>query len=1155
MKDEQDHLHDLIRSVRRRRRLLLALRGTAACVGSGALILLLAGWVALRYQHAAGVVLSLRLTAVAVFLTGLYLFLIRPLLRRISDGQLARLIEERAPDLANRFVSAVEFGTQPRAAEASPAIVERLVADANERAAVVDLDTVVRRRRLWLYAATSVLALLGLAAILLWGPRPLVAGVTRLVTPTALAAGPDDALSIAIRPGSARVPRNSDQRIVASLANLGAETVTFFSRPTKSESATEWVGQTMEPARARSDFQFVIFSIQDSIEYFVEANGVRSETYRLDVVDLPFVKQIDLRLDFPAFTRTATKTIVDGGDIAAVKGTVAHLTARLTGKVKAARAVLGDGGRVELQPDTDNSFSGAIIVSANTSYYIELVSLEGETYRGSNEHDITVLEDQPPTVTFDRPGRDLRATSLEEVFTQVKAEDDYGVVGLELFYSVNGGAEQKVGLEKLNRDGGRSAIGTHTFFLEEYQLKPGDVVSYYARARDAASESSSDIYFIEIKPFGMQFRQAQQSGGGGGSGEQQNALTQRQKDLIAATFRLVRDGDKYSAQERSDAYNVVAEGQRKLRDDTLAFADRMQRRLAEGIGADETLSKLLQHVTGAAQEMETALPPLQKQGGKDALPAEQRALQHLLSMDAMFREAQVAFGNQQGASGSNSQQSQELAELFELELDKMKNQYESLRREQRQQSQQGRDEMARKLEELARRQQQALDQQRRQQGQPRNAAAGGGSQRQQQELIDETRQTARELERLSRERRDPRLQEMSRELQQAADEMQRAQAAAGSSREEAAAQARRALARLEQAQRRLQASGQAGQRQDLSDLRQRAAEAASRQREIARDVDQLARRQARQGTTGSEGGQKVAERKEALAEALSGLREDMEQTARQLGDKSGANQQLREAAGSLRRNRVPERIREDAQRVARGEYQSAQPGERSVQQSLNDLVQQLESAERGAGRPSASAGEEALERARQLGDSLEGLRQRMERNAGQQERGEAQRSREGGQGRQAGNQGRQSGDQGQPAGGAQGGTPYSGQPGSPNGRNGESEARQLGAELRERLNEARELRGSLGSAGADLTNQLDQAIASLARLANNLGMQDAQTAGQLKAQVIDPIRQLELALSKRLDAKLDRTNLRLADEGETPGRYRKSVDEYYKRLSRRGLSP
>ena len=53
---------------------------------------------------------------------------------------------------------------------------------------------------------------------------------------------------------------------------------------------------------------------------------------------------------------------------------------------------------------------------------------------------------------------------------------------------------------------------------------------------------------------------------------------------------------------------------------------------------------------------------------------------------------------------------------------------------------------------------------------------GGGSQRQQQEMIDEAQKMARELEKLSRDRRDPKLAEAARQMQQAADEIRRAQA-------------------------------------------------------------------------------------------------------------------------------------------------------------------------------------------------------------------------------------------------------------------------------------------------------------------------------------------------------------------------------------------
>src|SRR5262249_23853801 len=208
----------------------------------------------------------------------------------------------------------------------------------------------------------------------------------------------------------------------------------------------------------------------------------------------------------------------------------------------------------------------------------------------------------------------------------------------------------------------------------------------------------------------------------------------------------------------------------------------MGRRLGEEAQGQKQVTEMAEDLQQAAKEMESAPPPLRQEAGKDALPPEQRALQKLLAADAIFREIQVAFDNRSssGSSSGGERQQQELAGLFELELDKMKNQYETLQRAQRQQAERSKTDAERRLEELARRQEQALEEQRRRQQGARNQSGGGGNQRQQQELIDETRKAARELERLSRERRDSQMEELSRQLNQTADEMQKAQAASRS---------------------------------------------------------------------------------------------------------------------------------------------------------------------------------------------------------------------------------------------------------------------------------------------------------------------------------------------------------------------------------------
>jgi hypothetical protein len=53
----------------------------------------------------------------------------------------------------------------------------------------------------------------------------------------------------------------------------------------------------------------------------------------------------------------------------------------------------------------------------------------------------------------------------------------------------------------------------------------------------------------------------------------------------------------------------------------------------------------------------------------------------------------------------------------------------------------------------------------------------------------------------------------------------------------------------------------------------------------------------------------------------------------------------------------------------------------------------------------------------------------------------------------------------------------------------------------------------------------------------------------LKSEIIDPLRQLELELARRLQARLGNKGPGTLGEGEAPDRYRRMIEDYYRRLS------
>ena len=194
----------------------------------------------------------------------------------------------------------------------------------------------------------------------------------------------------------------------------------------------------------------------------------------------------------------------DGGDLAALVGIVSPLDQDYL-PVRGGRLTLEGDSVVALTAVNDTLLQGTLLVRGDGFYRISLDAEDGTRVAGTIDYAIDAIDDARPYVSIRKPGRDTRPTSVEEVFIEAAADDDYGVAKLELVYRVNGGEEQIVPLSTPN--GAQKEISAaHTIYLEELKLQPGDIVSYYARATDnnaitGAQSAASDIYFATVRPF------------------------------------------------------------------------------------------------------------------------------------------------------------------------------------------------------------------------------------------------------------------------------------------------------------------------------------------------------------------------------------------------------------------------------------------------------------------------------------------------------------------------------------------------------------------------------------------------------------------------------------------------------------------------------
>ena len=378
----------------------------------------------------------------------------------------------------------------------------------------------------------------------------------------------------------------------------------------------------------------------------------------------------------------------------------------------------------------------------------------------------------------------------------------------------------------------------HTFFLEELELEPGDFVSYYARATDRNlaqqnKDIKSDLYFVQIRAFSRDFRAAQSQGGGGGGGgggADPRALSEAQKEIVSGTFNVLRDRDGYTAEEYRENLVFLTLAQGRLREQVETLLRRMTSRVMPADPAFQSITGILPQAADAMREAEEEL---QGQDADGALPPEQRALQHLQRAEEAYEEVMVSMGGGGGGGGGRNAAAEDLADLFELELDKLQNQYETMERGQQQQADNTVDELMERLRELARRQEREAERQRMRARGQQSAQGGGAGQR---ALAEEAEEAARRLERLAREMNSPQMMDASRRLQEAADAMRRA---AANDDNLGFAEAGTALDRLREVQDRLQEEQTGRLERDIQDALRRANRLADEEREVASSIDSL----------------------------------------------------------------------------------------------------------------------------------------------------------------------------------------------------------------------------------------------------------------------------------------------------------------------------
>ncbi|MFN0069489.1 MAG: hypothetical protein ACKVYV_17870, partial [Limisphaerales bacterium] len=881
-------------AVIRHRRITLLWR-LAACWGIAALLGL--GLLALRPFTGQAAVVAAGVVGLGALLVSLLLF------GRHAAGPrdlraVAHAIEGRFPELRGLLLTAVQLPAGDLAD--TNFLQRRVLRDAVAHAGRNDWSDLVPRGRRWGARLASGGAFAALAAVL-WMLATLPAGSRR---PGLVALGLG---GVEVTPGDVSLEKG--QSLVV-LARFGG------APPTGAALVVSGAGaeQRLPLVRSLSDpvFGGSVPEVATNFSYRVEYGGRRTRDFSVSVFEHPRLDRADVDLTYPAYTGRAPKRVEDTRRVTAVEGTDLALQLQFNKPVAAATLVPRGTNLPPVALVVATNAPAATVnplrLAASATYDLRLVDADGRSNKVGATFVFVAAPNRPPELKLASPRGDVRPSPLEEVSFEGSVWDDFGVARYGLAFTRAGGGTEFIELGQGAASEERRAF-QHMLRLEELGAQPDQLLAWFLWAEDVGPDgqprrTEGDLFFAEVRPFEEIFRESEGQGegemeGGGAGGQGRGGkLTELQKQIINATWKLHRQkgggvppgttppaasepkpaagrtslrvppAASVMGLPRYEAFSQRAEtaapAPRRARPAAASAATNAPARYEDDLAvvraaAEQALDqareamqrqqdpKALGTWAEAVTQMEKSLQQLGRAAGSpaalaEALVSEQAAYQALLKLQA--RETSVTRGQNRGQGQGGESMSQR--QIDQLDLRQSENRYETRRQAQSPQNEERREELAllNRLQELARRQQDVNERLKELQ----TALQEAQTEREREELRRELKRLQEEQQqmlaevdemqqRMSRPESQSRLAEQRQQLEQTREELQRAAEAAGQGQvSQALASGSRAQEQLEQMRDQLRRESASQFAEELRELRAEARELARAQEEVSRQL-------------------------------------------------------------------------------------------------------------------------------------------------------------------------------------------------------------------------------------------------------------------------------------------------------------------------------
>ena len=175
-------------------------------------------------------------------------------------------------------------------------------------------------------------------------------------------------------------------------------------------------------------FSYLFRDVQSPVKFYLEANGIQSQEYQIQVIRTPIINTISLLLEYPNYLGKKQETISNSGNLIVPEGT------NITWKVKTTQtkdvAFIQNKKRKSFIKKTADNFEYTKRTRYPLDYQIASSNEFLQDYE-SLQFVVSIIKDEPPEINVQ-----TNIDSISRGFAQFAGQisDDYGLKKLQLVY-------------------------------------------------------------------------------------------------------------------------------------------------------------------------------------------------------------------------------------------------------------------------------------------------------------------------------------------------------------------------------------------------------------------------------------------------------------------------------------------------------------------------------------------------------------------------------------------------------------------------------------------------------------------------------------------------------------------------------------------------